>query len=245
MTLTYVYHSGFALETSRCVFIFDYYKDPAGVLPTMLSCGKPVYVFVSHFHYDHFNPQILEWRNTHLADSQRCPRIVYVFSHDILEHGCASRDDADVWMDKGDSFADDNVSVEAFGSTDSGISFLLNVDGHTVFHAGDLNNWHWSDESTKEEAAKAEQWYLDELACICRRTRHIGLAMFPVDARIGTDYMRGARQFVEQIRVDTFVPMHFTAFGFESANAFQPVAEAQGCRFLRIEHDGQSFDVLS
>ena len=38
------------------------------------------------------------------------------------------------------------VKIKAFGSTDIGISFLVSVDGVDIFHAGDLNWWHWWDE---------------------------------------------------------------------------------------------------
>ena len=56
MKITYINHSGFLLETKDCYYIFDYYK---GELPH-LDKEKEVIVFCSHFHKDHFNPQIFE-----------------------------------------------------------------------------------------------------------------------------------------------------------------------------------------
>ena len=32
MTLRYIFHSGFLLETSQCILVFDYWMDPAGVM---------------------------------------------------------------------------------------------------------------------------------------------------------------------------------------------------------------------
>ena len=55
MKLTYIFHSGFAVETQSCVLVFDYWMDPADCMPVILSKGKPVYVLVSHFHEDHFS----------------------------------------------------------------------------------------------------------------------------------------------------------------------------------------------
>lgn len=55
MKLTYIFHSGFAVETQSCVLVFDYWMDPADCMPVILSNGKPVYVLVSHFHEDHFS----------------------------------------------------------------------------------------------------------------------------------------------------------------------------------------------
>ena len=37
MQLTYIFHSGFALETDRCILVFDYWMDPAGVVPRPVS----------------------------------------------------------------------------------------------------------------------------------------------------------------------------------------------------------------
>ena len=34
--------------------------------------------------------------------------------------------------------------------------------------------------------------------------------MFPVDRRMGKDYMKGAQQFIERIKTTIFVPMHFS-----------------------------------
>ena len=32
MTLRYIFHSGFQLETARCILVFDYWMDPADVM---------------------------------------------------------------------------------------------------------------------------------------------------------------------------------------------------------------------
>ena len=49
-----IHHSGFLVETARCCYLFDYYK---GALPP-LSPEKPVIVFASHSHPDHYEPRI-------------------------------------------------------------------------------------------------------------------------------------------------------------------------------------------
>lgn len=40
MKLTYIFHSGFALENDDAVLIFDYWMDPARVVPRLLSGAK-------------------------------------------------------------------------------------------------------------------------------------------------------------------------------------------------------------
>ena len=59
MTLTYIFHSSFALDTGTCILLFDYWMDPAAVVPRLLAADKPLYVFSSHFHEDHFNREIM------------------------------------------------------------------------------------------------------------------------------------------------------------------------------------------
>ena len=48
MKVTYIYHSGFAVELDNCILLFDYYK---GELPRWEK-NKMIYVFASHKHQD-------------------------------------------------------------------------------------------------------------------------------------------------------------------------------------------------
>ena len=32
MTLRYIFHSGFLVDTARCILVFDYWMDPADVM---------------------------------------------------------------------------------------------------------------------------------------------------------------------------------------------------------------------
>ena len=56
MNVTYIDHSGFFLETEQASFLFDYYK---GEIPP-INKDKPLLVFVSHGHEDHYNPAVFE-----------------------------------------------------------------------------------------------------------------------------------------------------------------------------------------
>ena len=40
MTLTYIFHSGFALETEQSILVFDYWMDPSGMSAAraLLAC---------------------------------------------------------------------------------------------------------------------------------------------------------------------------------------------------------------
>ena len=69
MKITYLDHSGFAVEYKKYVLIFDWYK---GKLPEFDS-EKEIYVFSSHSHYDHFDRKIFELENIY-------PNVRYVLS---------------------------------------------------------------------------------------------------------------------------------------------------------------------
>ena len=119
MKLDYIYHSGFAIEADGITVIIDYYKDSSEEAPDrgivhdhLLKKPRTLYVLSSHFHPDHFNRDILSWK-------EQRPDIRYIFSKDILKHRRATAEDA-VYINKGDVYEDENIRIEAFGSTDVG-----------------------------------------------------------------------------------------------------------------------------
>ena len=226
------------------MIIIDYYKDSEDeiVRRSLDSFPGKLYVLSTHWHPDHFSKDILSWNKVR-------PDIQYIFSKDILKKKLVSQDTGSVtnrsdnaataFMIKGDTWQDENLCIKAFGSTDIGISFLIEAEGKKIFHAGDLNNWHWDEESTDDEIREAELNFLKEIKTLYNDTHNLDVAMFPVDCRLGKNYMRGAEQFVDLIRVGTFIPMHFGET-YKEANAFSNYAEKAGCRFFKITKTNES-----
>ncbi|MCM1511279.1 MAG: hypothetical protein NC116_11280 [Clostridium sp.] len=261
MKLTYIFHSCFALETDRCILIFDYWKDPSCAAERILrnASDKYVYVFASHFHEDHFTKKIFQWRNNSTVASNDVAgdRYTYILSKDILKHKRAEEEDADVWLAKGDCWEDRNIKVIATGSNDSGVSWIVNIEEKRIFHAGDLCNWYarflatpihcekiYSTESGKFTNPVAEEKrFLDELKDIREITGTFDIALFPVDGRIGNGYTLGGRQFIERFKVELFVPMHFVASGFESAWRMEPFCKEKSIRFWNITEEGESIEI--
>ena len=236
MTLTYIYHSGFAIEGDDCSIIIDFFKDSESlrkgiVYDKFLKQNKRIYVLSTHSHTDHFNREILKWKDIN-SD------IRYVFSKDILDAGLADADDA-VYLDKLDVYSDEFVNIRAFGSTDIGGSFLIKSGGKVIFHAGDLNNWHWDEESTAEEVAEAESKYLKELNLLAHEVQYLDLGMFPIDPRLGQNYTKGAQQFIDKIKVALFAPMHFGK-EYQKAEAFESYVKSKGDNFFAIKEKGDS-----
>jgi L-ascorbate metabolism protein UlaG (beta-lactamase superfamily) len=202
----YLYHDGFIVETKSHILIFDYYNNKstndnrhlnAGVIPDeIFNTDKTVYVFVSHSHEDHFNPLIFNWKNINT-------KIEYILSSDIEvkatypEHRIIS---------EGDTIQFNDVSIKAYGSTDAGVSFLVNIDGITMFHAGDLNWWHWYDESDEDNLNMAKA-FKSQIAKL--KDESIDIAFFPVDPRLKDYYYLGGEYFIESLSPKMFIPMHF------------------------------------
>ncbi len=233
MTLTYIFHSCFMLETSRFIIVFDYWKDTPDrlVQRTAATTEKRMYFLASHFHEDHFNPDIIR-----MAVPNGEKRVI--LSQDIIRHRRAKAADADVILRKGGSFSDENISIKAFGSTDAGVSFMIETSGKRIFHAGDLNNWHWQDESSQQWIRKMNGDFLAILRDIKAEYPTVDIAMFPVDPRLKTDFYRGARQWIETIKTHWFAPMHFPP-ATAQAMTFGPIAEHEGVKFLYIHHQGE------
>ena len=244
--LTYIFHSCFALETDNCILVFDYWLDPCNVMNRFIATKNRVYAFASHFHEDHFTRDIFKWREDGI-------NVIYILSKDILKHRRANKEDADVWLAKGGTWEDENIKVTATGSNDSGVSWIVQVGGKLIFHAGDLCNWYarfLSDEKVPDKIISEEfkeinpiaeeKRFIGELKDVKKITNRFDIVMFPVDGRIGNGYTLGARQFIERFNVKLFIPMHFVMSGFDSAWRMEPFCQEKGISFWRIDREGAS-----
>lgn len=145
MNVTFLGHSGFLVELeSRCL-LFDWWKGDLPALP-----DKPLFCFVSHRHEDHFDPRIF-------ALARQGFPVHYVLSRDIRlgeKKRTALGLDAAVleritFLRPGERLAlpESGLEVETLRSTDAGVAFLVTAGERTIYHAGDLNWWHWAEES--------------------------------------------------------------------------------------------------
>ena len=198
MKITCIGHSGFLVELNSCNLIFDYFKDSCNVI-TPKVFEKKSFVFVSHTHADHYSRKIFRWKE--LGD------VTY-----ILESGCrvprnVAADVIKIGEGEETALADGLIKIKAYGSTDIGVSFLVEVDGSSIFHAGDLNCWYWEDESTPEELIQDENNYLDIIKTIAGQK--IDIAFIPEDPRLGIHSGMGIKYFSEIVAPKRIIPMHF------------------------------------
>ena len=123
MILDYIYHSGFAIEAEGVTLIIDYYKDSSetelnkGIVhDRLLQRPGKLYVLASHFNPDHFNREVLTWK-------EQRPDNIYIFSKDILKHHRAQKEDA-IYINKGEEYEDDMLRIQAFGSMNCWAPFM-------------------------------------------------------------------------------------------------------------------------
>ena len=241
MKIIYLYHSGFALQFKKISVVIDYYsphsdKPEPALAEILADPSHRLYVLASHAHHDHFDPCILDFERSH-------GNTAYVLSRDIAAK-IGPPPQSVAYIGEGESHDDGNIRIRAFGSTDEGISFLIHADGRSIFHAGDLNNWHWNEECPTEESSLYEANYLAELEKIAAFAPSVDVSLFPVDPRLGKDFARGAEQFVARIKTTNLIPMHFgTDYG--TANSAKTAIERHGTRFHEIHSKGQVLEIYS
>ncbi|MCQ2458337.1 MAG: hypothetical protein MJ142_06370 [Clostridia bacterium] len=222
MTVTHYYHSGFSVACDDIILIFDYWlgeenelRDSEQITAAELEKYNEIYVFISHEHIDHLDPVVYTWRD-------QVP-VMYIVSSDMPVGTRGKR------MAPGE-FArlSENVSVRAFDSTDLGVSFLVDIKGIRVFHAGDLNFWHWRDESTAADIAEAEEEYTKVLHTL--EGQDIDVCMFPVDPRQGGMYDAGANYFILTVKPRLMIPMHY----FHRGDIAMEFARRARCRTTEV-----------
>ena len=197
MKVTYIHHSSFLVETERFYYLFDYAK---GNLP-QLDLDKPIYVLASHGHYDHYQPEIFS-----LLKQLGMKEIVPILSDDIeIPDGL---DVLSVSYGK-EYILSDGLKLTTFESTDLGVAFLIEDEGQLIYHAGDLNDWVWDEESDQYNQQMTLDYHRQlHLLKDKLNGRSLDVAFVVLDPRQEKDYDRGLCAFLELISVQQVYPMH-------------------------------------
>ena len=222
LLITHYYHSGFSVASEHTLAVFDYWRGERGELtpdkqltPDQLKKYDNVFVFISHEHIDHLDPVVFSWNET--------GNVSYIVSSDMPVGTRGKR------MAPGDTIKfSDELTVTAFDSTDLGVSFLADFCGIRIFHAGDLNFWHWREESTMQEIEEADAEYRKAVQPISKEK--IDVAFFPVDPRQGTMYEAGANYFILAVKPRILIPMHY----FHRTDTAVDYARTASCRTTEV-----------
>ena len=198
MNVTYIHHSSFLIETRRFYYLFDYDR---GDLPA-LNIEKPIYILSSHSHDDHYNKDIFSILNHMGMKSIKAilsDDIELINEIDVLQ--VSPRNRYDITTD---------VILTTYQSTDLGVAFLLEDEGTLIYHAGDLNDWVWEEESDSDNQQMTKD-YRNEIDLLAKQLNHrtLDIAFVVLDPRQEKDYAKGLCYFMEHIPVKTVYPMHY------------------------------------
>lgn len=229
IAVTYLGGSGFLVALGDVGLLFDAseHGQDLRVMPERetLAALKKLYVFVSHRHDDHFSETIYDL----CGDNA-----VYIVGYDLPQPHRGVR------MKPGDTQGFGPITVEAFDSTDEGVSFLVTMTGISIFHAGDLNLWHWRDESSITEIEAAEEAFYRCVEPIPKGK--IDVAFFPVDPRQGSMYDAGAGYFVMTVKPRILIPMHFQGRA-DVALRFAVTGETASTKIVALQEPGDHIDL--
>lgn len=196
----YLFQSGFAVQTTKHFLIFDYWRDKpkgegleSGVIDPSALSEQDVVVFVSHSHPDHYNRRMFDWKTD-------VPKLRFILSDDIRAHEGA------YMIGPGSTLAQPDLIVSTLASNDEGVAFIVDVDDLRIFHAGDLNWWHWEGEPDdyNEGMALSYKSQIDLLA-----GKPVDIAFIPVDPRLEEQYAWAIDYLMRTVDVRYVIPMHF------------------------------------
>lgn len=202
--VSYFYQSAFTVSMQKTLLVFSYRQtDVPQVAENQrlsdqdFSGFNNILVFVPSASAAHHDPAIYDWK-------QSFP-ITYILPQEAASKAPRA---ANVRVCReGDSFTVGHCEISVFGSTDMGVSFLATAEDISVYHAGDLNLWHWREENTLRNIAKAEAAFYEKVADLPKDK--IDIAFFPLDPNQGGLYDAGANHFIMAVKPRVFFPMHF------------------------------------
>ncbi len=234
MKATFVTHSGFLIELDGVCLLFDWWKGELPPLP-----DKPLYVFASHRHPDHFAPHIFT-----LDDGSRDVRFYLSRDIELTDHNRSEWGLSDATAQKCTLLgSSDEIplpcggTVRTLPSTDEGAAFLVTCGGKTIYHAGDLNWWHWEgeDKGWNRNMEVSFKRYIEPL-----RGVSIDLAMAPLDSRLEKAEDWGFLYLLELADIRKILPMHQWK-DYEPTDRFLAAHPEYAAQVVPVRAAGQSW----
>ncbi len=197
-------HSGWAIKTSHHLLVFDYWSRRPGpaqpglcngaINPSELA-GENVMVFASHEHADHYSPAIWSWR-------EQLPHVTYVLGFEPPPPAAGQPPiPPHELIGPRQTRTIDGLTITTIESNDSGVGFWVEVDGVTVFHAGDHAN-------------RSQDWstpFKAEIDWLAEKGARPDIAFFPISGCGFGDQVAvkmGVHYALETLKPRVFFPMH-------------------------------------
>lgn len=217
MKIIHLYHSGVLLETDSCQVFIDVISE----IDHLINRHKQQYFFVTHAHQDHFDQSIFRYQML---------GAYYVLSDDILS-GVPPGLQHLLRVMPNKSYSIGEVVVKTFGSTDQGVSFWIEFSDLHVFHAGDLNWWHWENDQmeVQEQEADAFKGVIEQLPSTV-----IDIVFMPCDPRLGDAMTWSIEYMLSRKQVAYMVPIHFRSH-FEVCDSLKRKLHGD-TRIINVDH---------
>ena len=212
MQVIFIHHSCFLVEVDDKVLIFDYFNGErvngyhfTGKIPTYQPDTR-IYMFASHTHQDHFDMDILRWKDQY-------PNIQFILSKDIRvspnflrKHGIDPKVRESITFVSADhNYEVDDLQIQTLKSTDAGVAFYVTSNGVSLFHAGDLNDWKM-DGAGDLINGKMQREYRHQIRKLSNKP--INIAFVPMDPRLKEYQNLGIDYFVHNTDAEFIFPMH-------------------------------------
>lgn len=203
VSVTFFYQSGFAVAIGKTLLLFSYHI-PEGMPETIkigendLSGFNNILFFVPNGSKEHLDEKIFAWSSDY--------PVHYIVSKDA--EGFVPKLLPNLHLvTEGDTLSIADAEVTVCPSTARGVSFYVQTHGVRVFHAGDLNLWHWREESTPRKVSLAENEFYETVEKLPKE--RFDLCFFPLDPNQGGYYDAGANHAIMALKPRVFFPMHF------------------------------------
>ena len=180
-----------------------------------------MYVFVSHSHYDHYNPTIYNLNH---------PNITYIIDHEI-NNNCIK-----VLPNK--HYYVDDLNIHTLLSSDEGVAFIIEIGNKRIYHAGDLHWWHWIGEPDSDNNYQANT-FKNEINKI--KDLNFDLMMIPLDPRLEDSMHWGMDYILSHVKATYVLPMHFTD---SPKKMLESIDNEPLCRYnniIKIHSEGEIF----
>ena len=222
--LWYTGHCGWAIKTRNHFLVFDYFNRGADPASPCLANGHinaeeigdlDVTVFVTHEHGDHFDTTIFDWES-------QVDRITYVYGfrpEDLPQYRQARYNGPDYeYVGPRESATVGSLKISTIRANDAGVGFLVEVDGITLYHAGDHAGW----------AEGEKQGYLDEIDYLADIAGNIDMAFLNVTGchAHNPDALReGTYYTIDKLSPRVVIPTHAGTREHAYAEAVEKAAE--------------------
>ena len=220
MKVTHLYHSGCLVELDDHILLFDYYQGELNLDP-----NKPLYVFASHSHQDHFTESVFDIRH---------PYITYIFSSSVPKTFPA------LYLDANQTYKMHDMTIKTLLSTDEGCAFIVEVEGKTIYHAGDLNWWHWEGEPEESNEYQKET-YQQQINLI---HQPVDVAFVVVDKRQEKDYTLGLSYFLKNVECRYVFPIHyFGEYSISDELEKEELDNPYQAQIISVKHPQQEWEI--